>query len=164
MQLLLSSWFQDRLCCAETSASGYALDDNKSLHLALWFSLMVCTLREITHLSLVLSHCYKWSQLLSPPRMQSRTNPTPHSHTELGLSLSFPTTTLTFPPSLYSFPSSIKKMLTGSLSCIGYHARCWLNNGVFWKEASVLPFWSFHSSEWMKEEGRKHLSKSIFFF
>lgn len=32
-----------------------------------------------------------------------------HSHTELGLSPSFPSITLTFPPSLYSFPSSIKK-------------------------------------------------------
>lgn len=132
--------------------------------IALWPLLMVYTLGEITHLSLLSPTGYKWSQLLSHPGHRALQIQHPTVTQNLGR---VPSSRPPLWPFLLLFLLSLyptEKILTRSLSCIGYHTRCCLNNGVYWKEASVLPFWSFHSSEWMKEEGRKHVSKSIFFF
>lgn len=55
----------------------------------------------------------------SPRGVQRCSNPSSHRHTEFALSPSFPSSSLTSPPSLYLFPLSFRKDLLGAFSVSG---------------------------------------------
>ena len=107
----------------------------------------------------------------SLPRIQRCLNPASYSQAEFGHSLSFPFNTPTFLFSVYSLLLCIKKKNKQTnkqkttpwkplMHWVPY--QCFVYNGVYWKGARVLPSSSFHSSGWMKEEGWKQPSGSIF--
>ena len=133
---------------------------------------MVYTIK-ITCLSLLMSTFLSAANdsSCSLPRIQRCLNPASYSQAEFGHSLSFPFNTLTFLFSVYSLLLCIKKKNKQTnkqkttpwkplMHWVPY--QCFVYNGVYWKGARVLPSSSFHSSGWMKEEGWKQPSGSIF--